>query len=247
MTDSARQPLGPWFITAGLLHALAFLILPALAPEQLSMRHMVSLPRINILLADSREEPTVAPEQVQKYLAKPRKPHRLPLTPHRRHKAHIAPQPTVALAEAAPHQTSSDTPMQRSPTPALTTEAVSKKETTIALNTSTPSQKAEPPSHETTDNTNTELTKLLHGAINRYKRYPTAALRMAWQGTASVRFLLQQDGRLESLTLVHSSGYNALDRAALQAVQNISPFEPAQRYLDSAQTFKVDVVFNLYN
>ena len=70
---------------------------------------------------------------------------------------------------------------------------------------------------------------------------------MAWQGTASIRFLLQQDGQLASLTLTHSSGYNSLDRAALRAVQNISPFEPAQHYLERAQTFKVDVVFNLYN
>jgi len=44
---------------------------------------------------------------------------------------------------------------------------------------------------------------------------------------------------------VTSSRTSVLDHAALTAVQRIAPFIPAQDYLDHAEVFSIDVVFDL--
>lgn len=91
-----------------------------------------------------------------------------------------------------------------------------------------------------------ELNRLLHSAIDRYKRYPLSALRLGREGTARIKFRLFHDGRIEMLSLARSSGFDALDRAALAAVQGIEPFTPASRYIPDSERFEVDVVFR-YN
>jgi len=58
-------------------------------------------------------------------------------------------------------------------------------------------------------------------------------------------FILHPDGSIEDAHLVASSSADTLDRAALSAVKRIAPFTPAQEYLDHAEAFKIDVVFNL--
>jgi len=91
-----------------------------------------------------------------------------------------------------------------------------------------------------------ELNHLLHSAIDRYKRYPLSALRLGREGTTRVNFRLFHDGRIEMLSLSRSSGFGALDRAALAAVQSIEPFTQASRYIPDSERFEVDVVFR-YN
>lgn len=90
-----------------------------------------------------------------------------------------------------------------------------------------------------------DLTTLLHQAIDRNKRYPQSALRMGREGLARVDFKLSPDGKIEALTIVTSSGFQALDLAAYRAVQSIAPFTAADRYLDRTQQFQVEVVFRI--
>lgn len=90
-----------------------------------------------------------------------------------------------------------------------------------------------------------ELSTLLHQAIDRHKRYPQSALRMGREGAARIDFLLGPDGRIDELNIGHSSGVPSLDLAAFRAVQAIAPFTDAQRYLDRARRFQVDVVFRI--
>jgi len=91
------------------------------------------------------------------------------------------------------------------------------------------------------------LSKLLHAAVNRHKRYPHIALRMRREGTATVLFELRPDGSLLSPRVTGSSGHPLLDRSALRAVAAIAPFGPAGEYLDAPRQFSIDVVFNLSN
>lgn len=90
-----------------------------------------------------------------------------------------------------------------------------------------------------------ELMALLHEAIDRNKRYPQSALRMGREGSARVDFNLGPDGQIEALNIGNSSGVHALDIAATRAVRDIAPFPVAGRYLDRAQRFQVDVVFQI--
>ncbi len=89
------------------------------------------------------------------------------------------------------------------------------------------------------------LSAMLHEQIVHQRRYPVMAKRQRREGIATVRFDLFPDGDLLAVNLVHSSGYRALDHAAIQAVKRVSPFRPAGNYLTHAREFNVNVVFKL--
>ena len=52
----------------------------------------------------------------------------------------------------------------------------------------------------------------------RFKRYPAQAMASGWAGTADIRVEVGSDGRPRAATLVRSSGYEVLDRAALTMI-----------------------------
>lgn len=89
------------------------------------------------------------------------------------------------------------------------------------------------------------IVELLHSSISNYKEYPYLARRQRREGVATVGFVLHPDGTIKNAHLVSSSSTGMLDRAALSAVKRIEPFRAAQNYLDQAEEFKIDVVFNL--
>ncbi|MDC9582564.1 energy transducer TonB [Xenorhabdus sp. PR6a] len=62
----------------------------------------------------------------------------------------------------------------------------------------------------------------LRQEIERHKRYPRKAKRMKQQGTVTVNFTLSDDGTLTAARVVNSSGNDALDNAALEAVGRAS-------------------------
>ncbi|TAK73953.1 MAG: energy transducer TonB [Gammaproteobacteria bacterium] len=90
-----------------------------------------------------------------------------------------------------------------------------------------------------------QLLILLHTAIAAKQNYPESALELQQSGTVRIQFLLYPDGHIENLTLLHPSGIASLDQAALNAVQAITPAKEAGRYLQNAEYFSVDVVFEL--
>ncbi|MDE2088550.1 MAG: TonB family protein [Gammaproteobacteria bacterium] len=94
-------------------------------------------------------------------------------------------------------------------------------------------------------NADSELLRLLHRAIDRYKRYPRSTRLMGGEGTAVVDFRLSSDGTVSALRVDHSSGFDALDAAALTAVRSIAPFSPAAEYLHAPRRFQVRIVFRL--
>jgi protein TonB len=52
----------------------------------------------------------------------------------------------------------------------------------------------------------------------RFKRYPAQAMASGWTGSADIRVEIGSDGRPRVATLVRSSGYEPLDRAALAMI-----------------------------
>lgn len=90
-----------------------------------------------------------------------------------------------------------------------------------------------------------KLYKLLYSAIDSHKMYPTSALRMQRQGTVQVAFNLLNSGELNNIEISNSSGYNALDKAALLAVKKIQPFHPAALYVSDSMDFKLNIIFQL--
>jgi len=89
------------------------------------------------------------------------------------------------------------------------------------------------------------IVELLHTRISEHKQYPYMARRQRREGVARVEFVLHPDGTIDDTRLVLSSRTRMLDKAALEAVQGIEPFEPAKDYLEQPEAFQVDVVFNV--
>ncbi len=67
--------------------------------------------------------------------------------------------------------------------------------------------------------------------LERFRHYPSDAQRSRQQGTAYIRFRVSRDGHVLSFSLDRSSGYPALDTAALETLRNADPLPkiPADR------------------
>ena len=66
----------------------------------------------------------------------------------------------------------------------------------------------------------------LAGAVAVHQRYPRIALLRHWEGTAVLQLELAADGRLLAVRVLNSSGYEMLDRQALEMVREAVPLPP---------------------
>lgn len=64
----------------------------------------------------------------------------------------------------------------------------------------------------------------IRDAIQGAIAYPATARRMGWEGKVVVAFQLLSDGSVRDVRVVQGSGHAALDRGAIDAVRNASPF-----------------------
>ena len=64
----------------------------------------------------------------------------------------------------------------------------------------------------------------IRDGIQRRIAYPAMARRMGWEGQVVVTFLLLPDGSVRDIRVVQGSGHPVLDRNAVDAVRNASPF-----------------------
>lgn len=89
------------------------------------------------------------------------------------------------------------------------------------------------------------LLELLFSAINRQKRYPYTAVRQQREGIVNLSFAIHPDGKVTDIEIVQSSRFAALDRAAVNAVESISPFVTAADYLETIHQYNVNIDFRL--
>ena len=64
----------------------------------------------------------------------------------------------------------------------------------------------------------------IRDAIQGAIAYPATARRMGWEGNVVVAFQLLSDGSVRDVRVVQGSGHAVLDRGAIDAVRNASPF-----------------------
>jgi protein TonB len=64
----------------------------------------------------------------------------------------------------------------------------------------------------------------IRDAIQHAIAYPATARRMGWEGKVVVTFQLLPDGSVRDVRVVQGSGHAVLDRGAIDAVRNASPF-----------------------
>jgi len=82
--------------------------------------------------------------------------------------------------------------------------------------------------------------------IQANKKYPRWALRAKHQGIVRIVFDVLPSGTVNDLDLVRSSGFEELDKEALEAVKRASPFATFPDFLnDGAIQIEVDIVFTI--
>lgn len=82
--------------------------------------------------------------------------------------------------------------------------------------------------------------------IERFKQYPQFSRQKNMEGMVTVAFLIGPDGFISGLSVVRSSGFPSLDKAALAAVNNAAPFSaPPEKYFSGPLRVKVPIAFEL--
>jgi len=79
--------------------------------------------------------------------------------------------------------------------------------------------------------------KLKARIFNLYS-YPIEAVEKGIQGTSIISFTIEASGRISSLSVKKSSGYEILDKASLNAVSKASPFLSPEKPLKIDATFQ---------
>lgn len=81
---------------------------------------------------------------------------------------------------------------------------------------------------ETTVN---HLRSLLRTELDKHFVYPPVARRNGWEGRVDIVVRFDHEGRLNTLRIVHSSGYAVLDQDALLTLQKIGTIPQARTWL----------------
>lgn len=86
----------------------------------------------------------------------------------------------------------------------------------------------------------------LNAHLNRNKRYPAEARRQRQEGIPQLQFTIDAAGNVLSARIVRSSGFPALDQAAIDMINRASPVPaPPAAMAQSRLTLTVPVNFNL--
>lgn len=102
-----------------------------------------------------------------------------------------------------------------------------------------------PPDHEI-DAARSNYGSLLSREFAKHKQYPRVAQMRGWQGTVRVELKIDADGNVTSSNIAESSGYEMLDKQALEMVRKASPLpQPPEALRGREFTIVVPVAFKL--
>jgi periplasmic protein TonB len=81
--------------------------------------------------------------------------------------------------------------------------------------------------------------------IARYRHYPERARRDRARGTVRIVFSMLRDGSVTDVRIVSSSGFDALDAAAVETIRNAAPMPRIPAELPEQLNIHVPVAFDL--
>jgi len=82
--------------------------------------------------------------------------------------------------------------------------------------------------------------------IQKEKQYPRWALRSGHEGSTRITFSVLPSGQIKDLRLINPSGFDELDKEALDAVRRASPFLSFPEALrDEEIKVELDIVFHI--
>jgi protein TonB len=75
-------------------------------------------------------------------------------------------------------------------------------------------------------------TRTVRMKIESQKRYPLTARRAMIEGRVGIKMTILRDGQLENVEIIESSGYEILDKSALESIQSSAPFPPLPKDIE---------------
>jgi protein TonB len=60
--------------------------------------------------------------------------------------------------------------------------------------------------------------------IQKNLSYPYSAKKMGWTGRVTVSFIVLENGDVENIRIIESSGFEVLDKNAIETIKKVSPF-----------------------
>lgn len=218
MRGGANRFIGPALLASILLHALVLAALP-------SLRSLVV-------------EVARAPQPLVAHLAQPVAPAPAPVEEAQK------PPPPAARPQArrsAPAPAPAALPAQ----PVVSEPSPPPPAVPLTLAAPGPLARIEPQPPPEEDAREGYVARVNDAAV-RFKIYPRAAIDNNWEGEVVVLMRIGADGRIADLRVRKSSGYEVLDRQALQMFRNAKPFVPVPRALRGSE-FEVELraIYNL--
>lgn len=237
---SSKEYTIVWAIICSvLLHGLLALIIPNMkfddikAPEVLE----VQLVKKAEPPPPAQPEPIQPPAEVVKPQIKPKlKPEPKPIIKETPSPIVQEVQPVVETPPIAPQQ--EVIAVKPSPERTLPTQTVPAAD---PVKETTPK-----PSQVDIDNATGRYGNALWSAISKHKKYPKIAQMRGWQGETIIELELDGTGKIKSKRITQSSGYEVLDKQALEMVERALPFPtPPEALRNSNFTITVPVPFKL--
>lgn len=91
------------------------------------------------------------------------------------------------------------------------------------------------------------LAESLWRRVAELKRYPSAARLNGWEGKVVLRVVIRADGHLADVRIQKSSGFDALDRAALEAIRLACPLHMKHELNAPEVAMNLPIVYSLAN
>jgi protein TonB len=89
------------------------------------------------------------------------------------------------------------------------------------------------------------LADSLRRRLAELKRYPSTARLNGWEGKVVLRAVIRADGHLSEVKVHRSSGYDALDNAAIEAIRLVCPLHMHQPLGTAEVAVYVPIVYSL--
>ena len=89
------------------------------------------------------------------------------------------------------------------------------------------------------------LAESLHRRIVEVRQYPSVARVNGWEGKVVLRVKIRQDGHLDSVSVVKSSGHETLDNAAMEAVRLACPLHMKHEISSPMVVVQVPINYSL--
>lgn len=245
-----REPFVWALLLSITLHVLAASGLPGFHPTEIVPPKTLE---IELLAPEKPKEVAAVPKPVAEPAPEPPKPQvkekPKPITkPKPAPKPESPPKPEPQpVAEPSPTASESEPEIKPAPPAVISAAPVKEK----APEFTAPPPPPEPPKPQGPTQQDIDAARSLYGnllarEIAKHKRYPRIAQMRGWQGETMIELQLDGSGKVLSSKIHDSSGHEALDKQALEMVEQAAPFPlPPEALRSKTFTLLVPISFRL--